>query len=122
LRATLDWSHDLLSKSEQMVLRRLAIFAGGFTLTATTAVLASAGIAATDVVDGIANLVAKSLVRADVAEGPAEYRLLETTRAYALEKLSENGELDPIARRHAEYYLDLFERAEAEWETRRSAE
>ena len=122
LRATLDWSHDLLPVPEQVVLRRLAIFAGGFTLAAASKIVESAEITAADVVDGIANLVAKSLVRADVGEGPAKFRLLETTRAYALEKLSESGELEAIVRRHAEYYLDLFELAEAEWETRPTAE
>jgi predicted ATPase/DNA-binding winged helix-turn-helix (wHTH) protein len=122
LRATFDWSHDLLTEPERVVLHRLAVFAGAFSLTAATTVAASAEIAATDVVDGTANLVTKSLVRGNVGEEPAQYRLLETTRAYALEKLSASAELDAIARRHAEYYLDLFERAEAESETRPAAD
>jgi predicted ATPase/DNA-binding winged helix-turn-helix (wHTH) protein len=124
LRATLDWSYDLLPEPERMVLRRLAIFAGGFTLEAATAIGTSAEspeIAASDVVDGVANLVAKSLVWAHVGAGSVCYRHLETTRAYAFEKLTESGEFEQVARRHAEYYLELFERAEAEWETRPTA-
>jgi predicted ATPase len=87
LRATLDWSYELLPEPERVMLRRLAIFAGGFTLTAASAVAASAEFAASDVVEGIANLVAKSLVAADVGGAIARFRLLETTRTYALEKL-----------------------------------
>jgi predicted ATPase len=66
-------------------------------------------------------LVAKSLVVADIGGSLTRYRLLDTTRAYALEKLAQNGELDAVARRHAEFYRDLFEQAETEWETRPSA-
>src|SRR5205085_5012260 len=122
LRATLDWSYELLPETERVVLRRLAIFAGGFSLTTASAIAASTGIAATNVVEDVANLLAKSLVRADVGHASPQYRLLETTRAYALEKLAESGELETISRRHAEYYLRLFEQAEAEWETRPTAE
>jgi predicted ATPase/class 3 adenylate cyclase len=121
LRATLDWSYELLPGPERAVLCRLAIFAGSFTLEAATAIGASAespDIAAVDVVDAVANLVAKSLVGAHVGAVGLRYRLLETTRAYAFEKLTESGELAQVARRHAAYYRDLFERAEAEWETR----
>ena len=106
LRATLDWSYELLPEPERVMLRRLAIFAGGFTLTAASAVAASAEFAASNVVDGIANLVAKSLVAADVGGAIARFRLLETTRAYALEKLVESGEIERIGRRHAECYRD----------------
>jgi len=106
LRATLDWSYELLPEPERVMLRRLAIFAGGFTLTAASAVAAGAEFAAPDVVDGVANLVVKSLVAADVGGAIARYRLLETTRAYALEKLAESGEIERIARRHAECYRD----------------
>ena len=72
--------------------------------------------------DGVANLAAKSLVVVEAAGAVTRYRLLETTRAYALEKLTDSGELDQVARRHAEYYRDLFERAETEWETRPTVE
>ena len=122
LRATLDWSHELLSEPDRVVLRRLAIFAGAFTLEAASAVAASVDIPAPEVLECVANLVGKSLVSADLAGAIAHYRLLETTRAYAREKLSESGELEPFARRHAEYHRDLFERAEAEWKTRPTAE
>ena len=118
LRATLDWSYELLPKPERLVLRHLAVFVGGFTLAAASAVATGAELGAPEIVDGVTALVEKSLVAVDV-EGPVtRYRLLETTRAYALEKLADSGELDPVARRHAEYYRDLFERAEAEWEVR----
>jgi predicted ATPase/DNA-binding winged helix-turn-helix (wHTH) protein len=118
LRATLDWSYQLLPEPERVVLRRLAIFAGGFTEEAASAVAAGAEIAASGVVEALANLVTKSLVSVDVGGVIARYRLPETIRAYALEKLAESGEREQIARRHAEYHLSLFERAEAEAETR----
>ncbi len=122
LRATLDWSYDLLPELEGLVLRRLATFAGSFTLEAASAVAADAEIVAADFVDAVANLVTKSLVVADVGGAIMRYRLLETTRAYALEKLAENGEFETVAQRHAEYCRDLLERAETEWETRPKTE
>jgi predicted ATPase/DNA-binding winged helix-turn-helix (wHTH) protein len=122
LRATLDWSYELLAEPERVVLRRLAVFAGVFSLEAASAVVASAEVTPSEVVDGLSNLVAKSLVSAEVDGTIARYRLLDTTRAYALEKLAQGGELDAIARRHAEFYRHLLERAETEWETRPAAE
>jgi predicted ATPase/DNA-binding SARP family transcriptional activator len=122
LRATLDWSHELLSAIERTALRRLAIFVGGFTLEAASAVATASDLGAPEVVDSVTNLAAKSLVVVEVAGAVTRYRLLETTRAYALEKLTESGELEQVARHHAEYYRDLFERAEAEWETRPTLE
>jgi predicted ATPase len=122
LRATLDWSHQLLPELERVVLRRLAIFAGGFTLQAATTVAATDEIGGLDIVDCAANLVAKSLVTADLGGATEWYRLLETTRAYALEKLTQSGEFEQLARRHAEYCRDLFERAEAELQTCSAAE
>jgi predicted ATPase len=118
LRATLDWSYELLTEPERMVLRRLAVFSGGFTLQAAGAVAADEEIAASEVFDCVVSLVAKSLVTADAGGGMVRYRLLETTRAYLLEKLVQAGEFDAVARRHAERYLDLFEGAEAEADTR----
>jgi predicted ATPase/DNA-binding winged helix-turn-helix (wHTH) protein len=118
LRATLDWSYDLLTEPERVVLRRLAVFAGGFTLQAASVVAADDEIAASEVVDCLANLVTKSLVTAEGSGAMIRYRLLETTRAYALEKLVQAGEFDAAAGRHARRYLDLFEGAEAEAETR----
>ncbi|HEX4616247.1 MAG TPA: winged helix-turn-helix domain-containing protein, partial [Stellaceae bacterium] len=122
LRATLDWSYELLSEPERMILRRLAVFAGPFALEAPIAVVASPEIALAKVVDGLFNLVAKSLVTAEIDGRVARYRLLDTTRAYAFEKLGESGERERIARCHAGYYREFFERAEAEWETRPTAE
>ena len=122
LRATLDWSYELLSAIERTALRRLAIFVGGFTLEAASAVATASDLGAPEVVDNVTNLAAKSLVVVEVAGAVTRYRLLETTRAYALEKLTESGELEQVARHHAEYYRDLFERAEAEWETRPTLE
>ena len=117
LRATLDWSYELLSEPERAVLRRLAVFPGGFTLEAASTVVASAEIAASDGIDHVPDLVEKSLAVADGTGATVNYRLLETMRAYALDKLAQAGELEQVARRHAEYHRDLFERAESEWET-----
>ena len=122
LRATLDWSYELLSEAEGWVLRQVSIFADGFSLAAASAVIASAEVHASDVIDGLAKLVAKSLVATDVAGATVRYRLLDTTRAYAREKLGERGELEQASRSHAQYYLGLCRLAEAEWQTRRAAD
>jgi predicted ATPase len=122
LRATLDWSYELLSEPERVILRRLAIFAGVFSLEAASAVVASPELPQPEVVEGLSNLATKSLVAAEVDDCVARYRLLDTTRAYAIEKLGESGESERLARRHAEYYRNFFEQAEAEWETRPTAE
>ena len=118
LRATLDWSYQLLPEPERVVLRRMAILAGRFSEQAASSIAASAEIAASEIVESLANLVTKSLVWVDVGDLALRYRLSETVRAYALEKLAESGEREQIAGRHAEYYLGLFERAKAEAETR----
>ena len=107
LRATLDWSYDLLPESEKRLLRRLSVFVGGFTVEAASAVMAEAGMAATAVIEGVANLAAKSLVSLDGATR-GRWRLLETIRAYALEKLVESGETAAVARSHARYFRDLL--------------
>jgi predicted ATPase/DNA-binding winged helix-turn-helix (wHTH) protein len=120
LRATLDWSYDLLPESEATVLRRLAVFSGNFSLDAAIGV--AGDVTRARLVDHIVNLVAKSLIVADPRDEAARYRLLETTRLYALEKLSRSGELPATARRHAEYYRHLLAPAEAESETRPQAE
>jgi predicted ATPase/DNA-binding winged helix-turn-helix (wHTH) protein len=122
LRATLDWSYELLPEIERQVLRRVSVFAGGFMLEAASSVAASVAINASGVVDCVANLVQKSLVTADVGVFEARFRLLETTKAYALEKLTESGEYDDVARRHAEYYRTLLQRAATETQTRRTSE
>jgi predicted ATPase len=117
LRATLDWSYELLPEPERLVLRRLAAFVGDFTAAAASLVAAGGEIAALEVVLSLANLVTKSLVTVEVGSVTAYYRLHETTRGYALEKLAESGEFEQVARRHANYYRDLFDSAETELET-----
>jgi predicted ATPase/DNA-binding winged helix-turn-helix (wHTH) protein len=118
MHATLEWSHELLTASERVLLHRLAVFAGVFDLDAAGAVATSPEMATYEVVDVLSNLVSKSLVDRN-ATG---YRLLETIHAFGLEKLVESGELEVISRRHAEYHQNLFERAECEWETRAADE
>lgn len=108
LRAALDWSYELLTEPEQHLLHRLAIFSGGFTLEAATAVMSDDGFATSTIVERISNLVSKSLLTLDRSAHPGRWRLLETTRAYALEKLGERGETERAARRHAEFFRDFF--------------
>jgi predicted ATPase/DNA-binding winged helix-turn-helix (wHTH) protein len=113
LSATLDWSYDLLPENERSVLRRLSVFAGVFSLDAAHAISAGPGDHASISFDVIANLVAKSLVAAEFNATHARYRLLDITRAYARTKLIDSGEADATARRHADYYRDVLEKAEA---------
>jgi predicted ATPase len=120
LGAALDWSYQLLREEEQAVLHRLSVFVGNFALEAAVAVAADP--APSEIVDHVANLVSKSLVAADPRGEVAQYRPLDTTRLYAFEKLKSSGELRQVARRHAEYYRDLFAPAEAESESRPQAE
>ncbi len=122
LSATLDWSHAQLPETEQLVLRRLATFVGTFTMEAASAVLADVDMSAAETVDAVANLVAKSLVSADVDGAIPLYRLFDVTRTYALAKLEESGQRDRFARAHAEYYRRALEDARAEWETRPAVE
>jgi len=106
LRATLDWSYDLLPDRERRLLRHLAIFPAGFTLEAATVVASDVNSARSTIVDGIANLVAKSLVTLDGSAPSNRWRLLETIRVYAIEKLAKSGEAEQAARRHAEFFQD----------------
>ena len=106
LRSTLDWSHDLLPPAERRLLRRFAVFAGGWMLDAAEQVAGTAS----DTVDGLTRLVDSSLVVADLTPGGVRYRLLATIRAYGLEQLAEAGETDQLGERHAEYFLGLVER------------
>jgi len=111
MRAVVDWSYSLLSEGERRFFRALGPFRGTFTEDAAAAVAMDAGVHA---MDRLADLAAKSLVVADVEGIKPRFRLFDTTRAYALEMLDANGERQPIARRHAAYYRQLFERAAAE--------
>jgi predicted ATPase/DNA-binding winged helix-turn-helix (wHTH) protein len=113
LRATLDWSYDLLPAGEQAILRRLAAFQGEFTMEAASAVATDAAITSDEVVNAIASLVDKSLVSADISGEVTYYHLLEMTRSYARERLADSGERDRIMRRHAEYFLKVFAASEA---------
>jgi predicted ATPase/DNA-binding winged helix-turn-helix (wHTH) protein len=109
LKATLDWSYDLLSDVERIVFRRIAPFAGHFSIEGARYVAGELGIGTGEVCDAIAGLVEKSLIATRIDETQAQYRLLDTTRAYALEKLEEHGEFDPISLRHAEYVIQQLE-------------
>ncbi|WP_167458541.1 ATP-binding protein [Mesorhizobium kowhaii] len=121
LRATLDWSYRLLTPREQLLLCRLAAFVGSFSIDAARKVASGGRISGSDVDGDLANLVAKSLVAADGVDN-LRYRLLDTTRTYAREKLVTSGEEDGTARRHAEHFREVFEHAETEWEIRPSLE
>jgi predicted ATPase/DNA-binding winged helix-turn-helix (wHTH) protein len=108
LRATIDWSYNLLPEAERVILGRLAIFRGAFTIAAAVAVVVDNRITATNAIDGIANLAEKSLVTTDITGDVTYHRLLDTTRLYALLKLAESGETDSARRRHASYFRDAL--------------
>ena len=123
LRNTIAWSYDLLSETEQTLLRRLGVFVGGFTLGAGDWVLGtgdrwSSGRSpstqhpAPSTLDVVGSLVARSLLRAEGADDEPRFSMLETIREYALGRLAESGELNMLRRRHAEYFLMLAEQAE----------
>jgi predicted ATPase/DNA-binding SARP family transcriptional activator len=113
LRATIDWSYDLLSEPEQALFRRLAVFAGGWTLEAAEAVCASASGMVNDVLELLAHLVDKSLVVVDTPpSGSVRYRLLEPIRQYAHTKLMESEDAPAIRQQHAQFFLALSEEAE----------
>jgi predicted ATPase/DNA-binding winged helix-turn-helix (wHTH) protein len=114
MQAVIDWSYGLLGQDEQRFFRVLGIFKGGSTVEAAAAIAMGAATTGVNAIDRMAGLVAKSLVVADVSGAKPRFRLLDTTGAFALEKLDANGEREAIARRHADYYRQLFARAEAE--------
>jgi predicted ATPase/DNA-binding CsgD family transcriptional regulator len=119
LRASVDWSHDLLSGPEQMLLRRVAVFAGGFTLDAVEQVCAGDGIERGRILDLLGSLVDQSLVIAEERHAGMRYRLLETVRQYGLERLDVAGEGDTLRGRHCDTFLALAERAGPQLETGR---
>jgi predicted ATPase/DNA-binding winged helix-turn-helix (wHTH) protein len=112
LRAAIDWSYELLSEDQKAVLRRLSTFAGAFSFD--SAVTVCEDDLSTDPCDAIDELVLKSLITVDTGTDIARYRLLEVTRAYALEKLKDAGELVAASRSHALHVCSVFERHEAE--------
>ncbi len=103
LAATLDWSYDALSQPEQAALRHLSIFAGVFTLDAAPAVAADDVVVTSEIPELVASLASKSLLNADVTTGVGQYRRLDTTRSYALKKLTESGDFERTARRQTKY-------------------
>ena len=114
LRAAIEWSYDLLAAPEKTLFARLAVFAGGWTLEAAEAVGAGAGLAAADILGLLKALVDKSLVVAEEGEGVARYRMLETIRAYGLERLAAHGEEGAVRERHAAYFRQLAETADSQ--------
>jgi predicted ATPase/DNA-binding winged helix-turn-helix (wHTH) protein len=111
LRATLDWSYNLLSEVERTVLRRLSVFVAGFTHEAAQQVAGGPGVAAEEVFDAVGGLLMKSLASADTTGSIARYRLLDTTRTYAALKLADTGERGQFRCAHAEYYCALLKTA-----------
>ena len=107
LRATIAWSYELLDDSERSLFAKLAVFAGGFTLNAVEAICADEG--GSDTLETLSSLVEKSLVTVDAPAAEPRFRMLETVREYALERLVARPDTDLVERRHAEYYVDLCE-------------
>ena len=130
LRATMDWSHDLLTGPEKILFRRFAVFAGGFTLEAAEYVVAGTDLEPASVLDLLASLVFKSLVEVDERGAEVRYRLLEPVRQYALSKLKEALEEPAIRVRHRDFFIALAVRAHAglisqdrvSWQSRIEAE
>jgi predicted ATPase/class 3 adenylate cyclase/DNA-binding NarL/FixJ family response regulator len=136
LRASVDWSHALLTEPERVLFRRVAVFMGGFDLDAAQAVCGDSDVERYQTLDQLTLLIEKSLVVAEDGDLGTRYRMLETVRQYALEKLGESGEADPVRARHRDHYaaaaalLDsrgrtdyqrLVERTETEMDNLRAA-
>ena len=109
LRATMEWSYGLLATREQVVLRRLSVFAGSFSLEAAEAVCVGDPLGVEDILDGVSALVDKSLIVMSVTNGRARYRLLETVRQYGVERIDEAGERGAVSLRFAAYFVELVE-------------
>jgi predicted ATPase/DNA-binding XRE family transcriptional regulator len=120
MRTTIDWSYDLLDVEERRLFRGLTVFAGSFSLEAAGIVCAGEGADEWNVIDVLASLVDKSLVVAEQSGTSQRYRLLESMRAYAREKVDGDTGYARITRRHAEYYTSLAQRAEADFRSVRS--
>ena len=119
LTATLDWSYSLLSEREAALLRAVSVFAGVFGVDGATAV---SNVQPAEVADTLAQLAAKSLLAMELDADGITYRLLETTRAYCLERLRVSGEDQAVRRRHAEHVCAVLERAASEWSQRPARE
>jgi predicted ATPase/DNA-binding winged helix-turn-helix (wHTH) protein len=118
LKATLDWSYRLLSCDEQKLLRWLGMFVNGFTLDAACAMAEHAGLTRMEALDAVSGLVSRSLLTTDFEGSSYRYRLLESTRAYALQQLDDNGERIRAAGAHAVLFLQMLETAQKRWHER----
>jgi len=116
LKALVDWSHDHLTAAEQALLRRLSVHAGGWTLEAAESICSGTDVEAWDVLDLLSNLIDKSLAELDLSgterTGTARYRMLETVRQYAANRLQESGEVSAMRLRHRDFFVDLAEKVE----------
>ncbi|HEY1615200.1 MAG TPA: winged helix-turn-helix domain-containing protein [Rhizomicrobium sp.] len=117
LSATLEWSHELLAPAEQVVLRRLAVFAGLFSMAAAEQVAADSDLPQAEIVGHVARLINQSMIAVVPGSHAQNYRLLETTRAFMREKLAASSDDDGVRQRHADYVLRLLHRAGSDWET-----
>lgn len=117
MRALIDWSYDLLPPSEKRLFEQLSVFAGGCTLASATIVCADNGADEVGVLELLSSLADKSIVVADLDGNMPRYRLLESSRQYAREKLTARGEQDLMAHRHASSYADFAERLRRAWDT-----
>ncbi len=115
LGATLDWSFQLLADSERTCLRRLSVFRGGFSLHSAMTLAAGERLSPDQVRDAVSQLVTQSLLNVDVGDEEVFYRMLDTTRSYALDQLQQAGELPEALKRHAERCLAIMQQAEQEW-------
>ncbi|QXQ07817.1 helix-turn-helix transcriptional regulator [Sphingosinicellaceae bacterium] len=122
LRGAIDWSYGILSIGEQTALQRLSVFVGPFTLQAARSVVAGGDLTAAAIDEILLNLVAKSLVTADAQGGDARYRLLDTMRAYAGEKLQDADDTQRVRRIHAVFFRDLLSGTDTNWTARSAAE
>lgn len=111
LRATFDWSFELLSRAEQELVPRLSVFAGSFSLEAAEAICSGGAVTSADMLDLLSRLIDRSLLQREAETSEARYRMLETIREYAQERLGESGEAEEYHRRHAEWFTALVERA-----------
>ena len=120
LGATLDWSFQLLDDRERTCLRRLSVFRGSFTLASALALVTDERLGREAVLDAVSQLVTKSLLNVDVGDEEVFYRMLDTTRSYAMAKLQRAGELPAALKRHAERYLAIMQQAERDWPSTRA--
>ncbi len=117
LSATLEWSHDLLSPAERLVLRRLAVFAGAFSMAAAERVVADRDVPKAELFGHMARLINKSMIAVVPGSRERHHRLLETTRAFMLDKLTASPDAELARQRHADHVLHMLQRAGADWET-----